>query len=47
MKIKLKLEINKKFVEDKNVDNFAARGLLVTPPLNGEYWKYRVKLDNG
>lgn len=43
----LKLEINKKFIEDSDVKKLSEKGLLITPPLNEDYWIYRVKLDNG
>lgn len=41
----LKLEVNQKFVSDKDTEKLAKSGILITPPLNEDYWLFRVKLD--
>ena len=43
--MKLVLEMNKNFVEDKGIEDLAKQGILITPPLGEEdYWLFRVKL---
>lgn len=42
--MKLELEINKNFVEDANIKELQKSGILMTPPLGGDNWIYRVKL---
>jgi hypothetical protein len=40
----LRLEINSDFVDDEQTVNLAKAGILVTPPISKDYWRYRVKL---
>ena len=46
MKETLVLEINSNFVKDSDTESLAKKGVLITPPLNKDYWLFRVKLDN-
>lgn len=40
----LQLEINKDFAEANNIVNLGFARLELTPPLNEDYWLFRVKL---
>lgn len=40
----MKLEINKDFVRDAEEADLARVGIGVTPPIFGDYWKYRVQV---
>jgi len=43
---KLVLEINKKFIDgDKNTFKIGNTVAMVTPPLDEDYWQFRVKVD--
>ena len=45
-KQKLLLEVNQKFVDgDKNKFRFGRAIVMVTPPLDEDYWQFRVKVD--
>lgn len=40
----LHLEINEHFIQAKDALRLEGINILITPPLNEEYWRYRVKL---
>lgn len=43
---KLVLEINPEYIDgDKNTGTFAGIPCMFTPPLNEDYWQFRVKVD--
>ena len=45
-KQKLVLEVNQKFVDgDKNIFKFGNSTVMVTPPLDEDYWQFRVMVD--
>jgi hypothetical protein len=46
-KLKLVLEVNQKFLDgDKNIIDFCGIKAMVTPPLDEDYWQFRVKVGH-
>jgi hypothetical protein len=43
----LQIEVNEKFAKAKDSFQVGDGILLITPPLNEEYWAYRVPLKHG
>jgi len=44
---KLVLEVNEKFIDgDENIVQLGAITAMVTPPLNEDYWQFRVKVND-
>jgi hypothetical protein len=41
----MEIEINERFVKDADQADLERQGIGVTPPIFGDYWKYRIKVS--
>jgi hypothetical protein len=47
MGMTIKVEVNSAFARANDIIATPSRAIALTPPLDGDYWAYRVKLKHG